>query len=230
MIKRIINTIAGCLGIKRRMFIAPAADKPVPASISYAITVCNEAEALCTLLDFLQPYLQPGDEIIVQADRKNVTAEVQQVVQDHTHLIRRYVEHDLDYDFARAKNHLNTQCCGEWIFQLDADECPQTSLLQALPAILQANPGVELYKMPRMNSFVDGQGRTEKEYVAWPDYQGRLYRNDPQRIRWHRPIHEKIRGHKAYVYLPKEEKYAIRHRKVTEQDKAKWQNWRQHYT
>lgn len=212
------------------MFIRPVKEAGRALSISYAITVCNEAEQLKRLLEFLQPYLREGDEIVVQADRKNVTSEVQAVAKSHGAIISRYVEHDLNFDFAQAKNHLNGQCRGEWIFQLDADECPQAWLMDHLRAIIAVNEGVELYKVPRMNLFLSGDGKAEEEYVAWPDYQGRIYRNIPGRIQWRRPLHEKIHGHKAYVYLPKEEDYAIRHLKTREQDNAKWQSWKEHYT
>lgn len=198
-------------------------------SVSYAVTVCNEADALRCLLEFLKPYCRQEDEIIVQADRKNVTEEVKQVVKTYADIITRYTEYDLNFDFAQAKNHLNEQCRGEWIFQLDADECPQVWLMEHLQTILHANNGVELYKIPRINLFVNSDGTQDEKRVAWPDYQGRLYRNIPQRIRWNRPLHEKIHGHKAYVYLPKEDCYAIRHLKAREQDKEKWQQWKEHY-
>ena len=227
MIKHIINTLGNWLHIKRRMFIAPKTGEETPVKVSYAVTVCNEADQLRSLLDFLRRYCQSGDEIVVQADKANVTDAVRKVVQDYPDI--RYIEHELNFDFAQAKNHLNGQCRGEWIFQLDADECPQVWLMEHLRTIIHANSSTELIKIPRINLFVNGQGAITENHVAWPDYQGRLYRNEPQRIQWRRPLHEKIRGHKAYVYLPKEDQYAIRHLKAKEQDLQKWQKWKEHY-
>lgn len=227
MIKQLINTLAKWFFIKRRMFIAPKADEETPVTISYAVTVCNEADQLRSLLDFLHLYCQAGDEIIVQADQANVTDAVREVVKAYPEVS--YIEHELHFDFAQAKNHLNEQCRGQWIFQLDADECPQVWLMEHLRAILRANSGVELVKIPRINLFFDGKGAITEHHVAWPDYQGRLYRNEPQRISWRRPLHEKIYGHKAYVYLPKQDRYAIRHLKAKEQDLEKWQSWKEHY-
>lgn len=229
MIKQIIHIVFSGLGIKRRMFIAPEADSPTHSTISYAITVCNEADSLRHLLDFLTTYLQEGDEIVVQADKKNVTEAVRGVVKEYGKIISTYSEYELNFDFAQAKNHLNEQCHGEWIFQLDADECPQVFLMENLQSLIYANKGVELYKLPRINLFSDQKGEIKENHVAWPDYQGRIYKNVPQRIRWHRPLHEKICGHKAYVYLPKEDSYAILHLKVKDQDNAKWQQWKEHY-
>ena len=98
-----------------------------------------------------------------------------------------------------------------------------------LKSILCANTDCELIKLPRLNMFVREGEDVEESHVAWPDYQGRLYRNIPQRIQWHRPLHEKIQGYKAYTYLPKDDRYAILHIKDKEQDRQKWQTWKEHY-
>ena len=192
-------------------------------SISYAITVCNEAEELDRLLSHLSHYVQAGDEVVVQADETNVTDDVKDVVKHYAHLITRYVEYPLAFDFARFKNHLNEQCKGDFIFQLDADELPAQWLLEHLNDILNHYWWVELFKLPRINLF---DGNSERE--AWPDYQGRLYKNRPTRIRWHRPLHERIRGHLFYWHLPKDDRYALRHHKQRATDKAKWQQWNRH--
>jgi len=229
MIKRFLNSIARLLHIKRRFFITSADGESVAVHISYAITVCNEAESLRRLLDCIIPYCRQGDEIIVQADSEHITEEVQQVIQNYQSKLTTFSEHALNYDFSQAKNHLNVLCHGDWIFQLDADECPQAWLMKHLQAILYVNKDAELVKIPRINQFVNEDGKLIESHVSWPDYQGRLYRNIPQRICWHRPLHEKIQGYKAYIYLPKEDCYAIRHIKEKKQDKAKWQSWKEHY-
>ena len=204
-------------------------------TISYAITVCNEAEQLDLLLGYLRPFLDKGDEIVVQADKKNVTAEVRQVVRKHGSTIAKYEEWPLNMDFAQAKNHLNCLCKGDYIFQLDADELPQQWLAENIHVIIDRLPLIELFKFPRVNYLLDDKtyikalqrkGDIEAQRVAWPDYQGRLYKNRPSRIRWHRSIHERIRGHWLFWHLPKDERYAIIHIKSKEQDKKKWEGWR----
>ena len=227
MIKHLINTLAKWVHIKRRVFIAHKVGEEKPIRISFAITVCNEAKQLRELLDFLQPFCTKDDEIVIQADKAKVTESVKKVILAHQNI--HYTEYDFQFDFAKAKNHLNKQCHGDWIFQLDADECPKTYLMKHLHAILHANYDVELIKIPRINMFVNIDGSVIDSYVAWPDYQGRLYRNEAKRIYWQFPLHEKIRGHKAYVYLPKDDQYAICHVKEKEQDKEKWENWRKYY-
>lgn len=229
MIKKIINIIARILGIKRNIFFEPIESKQSDAAISYAITVCNEAEDLQHLLDFIIPNLGTRDEIVVQADSSNVTKEVKDVVKKYGKHISTYVEHELNYDFARAKNNLNRQCKGEYIFQLDADECPHPWLMAHLRAIIAANPKVELFKLPRINLFYSKDGAHTRDYKHWPDYQGRVYKNIPERIIWKRPLHEKIRGHHTYTYLPKTDEYAIIHSKSTEANAKKWNAWKEHY-
>ena len=204
-------------------------------TISYAITVCNEAVQLHSLLQFLQTYLNEGDEIVVQADKQNVTDEVRAVVSSHKQHITTYEEWSLDMDFAQAKNHLNSLCKGEYIFQLDADERPQEWLMEHLQEILGCHPLIELFKLPRINYLLDeasykaslsANEKIDAERVSWPDYQGRLYKNRPGRIRWHRAIHERIRGHWLYWHLPQEDRYALLHIKCKKQDAAKWDEWR----
>ena len=228
-IKILLNNIARLLCIKRNILIAPEDGVATSATISYAITVCNEAEDLKQLLDFLIPNLREGDEIVVQADSDNVTKEVKAVVKDYGKNIACYVEHRLNYDFAQTKNNLNRQCKGDYIFQLDADERPHEWLMEHLTAIIAANPKVELFKLPRINLFYSQDGQITRDHKHWPDYQGRVYKNIPDRIMWRRPLHEKIRGHRRYVYLPKLDQYAIVHTKSTEANAKKWGAWKEHY-
>jgi len=197
--------------------------------ISYAITVCNEAGDLERLLTHLSQYIQEGDEIVVQADKNNVTEEVKAVVEKYRTLIHTYAEHPLDYDFAQAKNHLNSLCMGDYIFQLDADELPQPWLMEHIHEIIRRHPWIELFKFPRINLFQQTEGGPVDERTAWPDYQGRLYKNRPNRIQWRRPLHERIHGHFLYWHLPKNDNYAILHIKLKQQDADKWSEWKQHY-
>lgn len=201
--------------------------------ISYAITVCNEAEQLNRLLALLQAYLKEGDEVVVQADSEHVTDVVKQVLANHATIVSKQVYYPLQMDFARFKNHLNEQCTGDFIFQLDADELPQTWLLEHLQDILSRHPWIELFKVPRINLFdqtlTPASIGASDGRVAWPDYQGRIYKNRPGRIRWHRPLHERIRGHLLYWHLPKDDRYALIHCKSLHQDTKKWNQWKQAY-
>ena len=52
--------------------------------------------------------------------------------------------------------------------------------------------------------------------VNMPDYQGRIYKREPERIRWDRRLHEKLEGHNAFVTLPPDTDLALYHDKTIE--------------
>ena len=189
--------------------------------ISIAITVCNEYRELETLLDYLQERaLSPEYEIVVQIDQDNHTKEVVSVILD------RGIKHwfyPLNKDFASYKNELTKHCLGEFIFQIDADELIALEMLELLPQILKANPEVDLYYVPRINTVsgitpehIQKWGwKYENERVNWPDYQTRIYRNVPE-IKWRNAVHEVIEGHKHFTVLPAVDELALIHPKTIE--------------
>jgi len=189
--------------------------------ISLAITVCNEHQELKTLLDYLQERaLSPQYEIVVQIDQDNYTDNVLGVILD------RGIKHwffPLNKDFATYKNELKKHCSGEFIFQIDADELIAPEMFEALPLILEANPEIDLYYVPRINTVsgiteehIQKWGwRYENERVNWPDYQTRIYRNSPE-IKWRNAVHEVIEGHKHFTVLPAVDELALIHPKTIE--------------
>ncbi len=54
--------------------------------------------------------------------------------------------------FADWKNTLASLCDGDFIFQIDADEYPNEQLIALLPEVLESNPEVDLYWIPRINT------------------------------------------------------------------------------
>jgi hypothetical protein len=189
--------------------------------ISLAITVCNEHQELETLLDYLQERaLSPEYEVVVQIDHDNHTKEVVSVILD------RGIKHwfcPLNKDFASYKNELSNHCSGEYIFQIDADEIPAIELLDMLPSILESNPEVDVYLVPRINTV---SGITEEHIQKWrwnvkgdrinfPDYQWRIYRNDKS-IKWKNKVHEVLEGYKQYTLLPAEDEFCLLHPKTIE--------------
>ena len=189
--------------------------------ISIAITVCNEAEELEALLDHLEDRaLAPEYEVVIQIDKDNYTDEVLHVIID------RGIKHwfyPLNKDFASYKNELKKHCSGEFIFQIDADELIAPEMLEALPQIIEANPEVDLYYVPRINTVsgitqehIQKWGwRYENNRVNWPDYQTRIYRNTPD-IKWRNAVHEVIEGHKQFTVLPAVDELALIHPKTIE--------------
>ena len=193
--------------------------------LSYAITVCNEVIEIQKLLGFLLQYKRPQDEIVVLFDSKHGTNEVREILKHYSKLDwYRWDEAEFDNHFADWKNKLTNMCTGDYIFQIDADEIPCTPILQSLPSILQNNPDVDVYLVPRVNT-VEGMTQDHMQqwgwnvnaegWINWPDYQWRIYRNDGT-ITWKNRVHEVLQGFKKYAALPMEEDYSLYHPKTIE--------------
>ena len=94
--------------------------------------------------------------------------------------------------------------------------------MKNLKPILEANPTIDLYWVPRVNT-VDGITEehinkwgwqvNEKGWVNFPDYQGRIWRNR-QNIRWKNAVHEVLDGYKEHTMLPAEEQFSFYHPKT----------------
>jgi hypothetical protein len=189
--------------------------------LSYGITVCNELEEVKRLLNFLLSNKRTQDEIVILFDEKNGT----QIVKDYLTSIAHQATvavHDFENHFADWKNLLTTYCTGNYIFQIDADELPNEELINGLPYILEVNQEVDVFLVPRVNT-VEGLTQdhihkwrwnvNEKQWVNWPDYQWRIYKNIPE-ITWKNKVHEVLDGYKTMSLLPREEEYALYHPKT----------------
>ncbi len=189
-------------------------------SISYAIPVCNEHTELERLLSLLVKYKRRQDEIVVQCDSGNTTREVYEVIENFKTNIK-VLEFPLKGDFAKFKNNLKSNCIGAWIFQIDADELLHEEFLQHLPEILQNNPEVQLFCLPRINTVEGltqnhisqwGWNVNDKGWVNFPDIQTRIIQNSPK-IQWVGKVHEVIVGHASHAILPLQEEYCLLHHK-----------------
>ena len=186
--------------------------------ISYAIPVCNEHVELEKLLSFLIKHIDENDEIIVQCDQGNTTPEVYKVLYN---LQQSYTEFPLNGHFSNFKNNLKELCSGDWIFQIDADELPNESLITNLKGLLKLNSTTEMFLVPRVNT-VSGLTQehinkwhwnvNEKGWVNWPDYQTRIIQNGPK-IKWQNKVHEQIVGISTKGALPMEEEWCLYHPK-----------------
>ena len=189
--------------------------------ISYAITVHNELEELMKLLDFLNNNIREEDEIVIQYDEGGVTQEVLEFLnikkELHGYIV---VGFPLNKDFASYKNNLKSNCTGDYIFQIDADEIPHEVMIAYLPQILEDNP-VDIIFVPRVNT-VNGLTQehiqkwrwnvNEKGWVNWPDYQTRIYKNTND-VTWMNKVHEKITGYDTFSNFPAEEHWSLYHPK-----------------
>ena len=196
--------------------------------VSYAILTHNEDKELKKLLDFLIKHKDEEDEIVILDDYSDnqKTLEILDFYVSAYDII--YEQRHLLKDFANQKNYLTRMCKGEYIINIDADEIPHKQLMINLKTILESNPSIDLYYVPRVNT-VDGLTQehinhwkwnvNEKGWVNFPDWQGRIWRNRPN-IRWEKPVHEMLVGFKEYTTLPAEKEYSfIHHKDIKKQEK-----------
>jgi glycosyltransferase involved in cell wall biosynthesis len=199
------------------------------ASLSYAITVCNELEEITTLLNFLQLHIRPEDEIVIQYDESSATDEVIEYVSlmDKMHNNHKVIAFSLNNDFASFKNNLKSHCTKDYIFQIDADEIPHEYLIEILGEVLDAN-NVDIVFVPRVNTvngLTDshiqkwGWKVNEKGWVNYPDYQTRIYKNTDDVV-WMNKVHEQITGYNTFSTFPAEEQFSLYHHKdIVRQEK-----------
>ena len=160
--------------------------------LSYSILTHNETDSLLKLIQFLVKHKDEEDEIVILDDYSDdektkeildTMCSIHKITFEQRHLLK---------DYAGQKNHLTRMCKGKYIFNIDADELPNKWLMKNIKSILEANPSIDLYWVPRVNTV---KGLTqehidkwrwqvnEKGWVNFPDFQGRIWRNRPN-ILW----------------------------------------------
>ena len=193
--------------------------------ISFAITVCNELEEIKKLVPFLLENKGVQDEIVILYDDKNGNQEVLDFLLPFNKLpnVQTWKGLDWDNNFADWKNKLNDYCTGDYIFQLDADEMISVDFIKSLSEIVEMNPEVDVYYLPRVNT-VDGLTEehikkwgwrvNDKGWVNYPDAQGRIYKKG---MSWYGKVHERILGGQKFSSLPTDDDdYCIQHHKTIE--------------
>ena len=191
--------------------------------ISYAITVCNEFKEIQRLINFLFKHKQKQDEIVVLFDSTNGTPAVEELLRAKS-IGRKlnWFNYSFDGHFANMKNRLTDICTGDYIFNIDADEIPNEYLVENLWAMLEMNPTVDVYGVPRINTVEGltqdhinkwGWNVNKSGWVNFPDYQYRIYRNDGQ-IKWKNKVHEVLTGFEIMSTLPSEGEYCLLHEKT----------------
>ena len=194
--------------------------------ISYAITVCNENDETVRLIKFLHENKRPEDEICVLLDTPRTTGWLQgQLYKFLSNEYIRLIESAFQGDFSKWKNELNEMCKGDYIFNIDADEMPSENLIKYIPEIIEQNFEVLVYALPRINTVEGitqdhiqkwGWNVNEKGWVNYPDYQLRIYKNDPG-IYWQGKVHERLNIWEEAWPLPADgDNWALFHPKTIE--------------
>ena len=193
--------------------------------ISYAITVCDEFVEIQRLVNFLLKHKRLEDSIVILYDINKGHEGIEQFLRAKSvNCEIAWIPGEFDGHFANWKNKLTKMCDGDWIFQIDADEMPHMDLIEYLPEIILSNPDNEVIRVPRVNTV---HGLTEeyvrqwgwrvndKNWVNWPDFQWRIYKNHPK-IKWVNKVHEILEGYSTYSDLLEEEAFCLYHPKDIE--------------
>ncbi|MBK1898206.1 glycosyltransferase [Chryseobacterium paridis] len=177
--------------------------------ISYGITVNNEVAEIARLLNVLLPIVNKNDEIIVLQDITQKNQEVTDILDAYGDKIIR-IEARLDGDFATFKNNLIRVATKDYLFQIDADEVPELSLIENLKSYLFKKRKKDVFMVPRIN-IVNGITDehierwnwqvNDKGYINFPDYQHRIFKLN-QGIKWENKVHEKLCNYKKIAGLP----------------------------
>lgn len=136
--------------------------------ISFAICTHNEGHYIRNLLTKLTNFIEldkpSGIEYeIVVIDDFSTDKETLDILDTFRSNINLF-QHQLNGDFASHKNFMNECCDGDWILNLDADEFVGDDFLGYMSLIIEANPDIEAYWLPRVNTV---HGLTMKHLQKW---------------------------------------------------------------
>ena len=190
-------------------------------NISYSIMTHNEDESLLELIQFIAKHKDEEDEIVILDDYSDneKTKEILDTMCSMHDIT--FEQRALMKDYAGQKNYLTRMCKGSYIFNIDADEKPNENLIQNIKPIIESNPTIDLYWVPRVNTVEGitqdhmqqwGWNVNEHGWINFPDYQGRIWRNRPN-IMWKNKVHEVLTGYKEHTFLPAEEEFCFYHPK-----------------
>jgi glycosyltransferase involved in cell wall biosynthesis len=132
---------------------------------------CMTSDPAPQVIAILRDLRDVADEIVVAVDSRREDAAAYLSVADTV------VRYEYAPPVERAAAWLHAQCHGRWVLRLDGDEVPSQALVQALPELIAADDVLQ-YWIARRWLFPDGAHALD-EQPWWPDFQLRLYRNDP---------------------------------------------------
>ena len=195
--------------------------------ITYTIQVCNESRELYSLINFLLKVKDPEDNVNVTVDSLHTTEKVKQVTDYFKDSITVF-ERPFDQFHINATFTMQ-QATGDYIFGLDADEMPQEALIKGLKKILLESD-VDVLWIPRINihpgstqEFTKWLGLpiNENGWINWPDYQGRIWKNNGK-VKWTDELHTKLVGGEKVAQLTPSPLLALWHIKAIEKQESRW--------
>lgn len=146
--------------------------------ISAVVITKNEAENIRECLASLQWV----DEIVI-VDAESTDATVTLAKAFTSNIFVRHWE-----GYAAAKSFALSQCAGDWVLWVDADERVTPELREEIQAKLAENPAVDGFEMPRLANFL---GRWMLHGGWYPGYVLRLFRRSAGRFNT-KQVHEGV--------------------------------------
>ena len=199
--------------------------------LSYAIIVCNESKDLYALVSFLKSVKDPEDEINILLDTLHTTESMRSVLE---HFKDDIVLNERDFcgNFSDHRNFHLKKCTGDYIFVVDADEMPKEKLIIGLKDAIRES-GADMIAIPRVNihpgftkEWLDKYkfNVNEMDWINWPDYQGRIFKNDPEKIYYGNKLHENVVGLEKPVSLQADPTLALWHIKSVHKQDNRWED------
>ena len=193
--------------------------------ITYGITVADEFFEFKRLINSLEPYVLPDEEIVILADANKVTLEIE----EFCWLCGLEVNYfDFQKDFSEFKNELFELSTKDYLMQIDADEQIPPSLLNALRVVAKKGE-IDLLWIPRINVVRGATEKHVKKYnwvineMGWegfPDFQSRFV-STTGHVKWQNKVHEVLKGASNQARLSSDpiEHFCILHVKDIEKQK-----------
>ncbi len=186
-------------------------NKYKPLSITFGITVCNEADELDALLKSLIPQTSSEDLILILQDITHPSPEVDSVIKKYKSKMR-LIRSKLNNNFSEFKNNLIANAKGNYLFQIDADELLPLDTVALMRKDIRAKPKAEVFLISREN-YVDGITPAhlekwklkvdEKNRINYPDFQYRVLKLNGK-IKWKNKVHEVFTGYTEQAELSKD--------------------------
>ncbi|MGO8907164.1 MAG: hypothetical protein ACLQMH_16325 [Solirubrobacteraceae bacterium] len=139
-----------------------------------ALSICCLTASPSRAAAVLGALRRTADEIVVAVDVSGGEQDLEPLAGVADGLFR--IELDVFPEPAVA--WLHGKCSADWILRVDDDEVVGASLLEQLPELTRAGDVLQ-YWVARRWLYPD-RGRWLDEWPWFPDFQGRLVRNDPQ--------------------------------------------------
>ena len=147
-------------------------------TLSVVIITFNEEANLGRLLESTRP---ADEHIVLDCGSTDRTLEIARSFGART-----FTENWKGY--AAQKNSAIEKTTGDWVLSLDADEAVEPELMEEIRHVLDHNPPVDGYYMPRKNYFL---GRWIRHGGFYPDRKLRLFRRGRGRF-GERAVHEVV--------------------------------------